>query len=302
MTSGMIFDIKRYAINDGPGIRVTVFFKGCPLRCAWCHNPESMRPGAERMYNRDKCIGCGQCIAACPGQACAMTPQGVAADMKLCLGCGGCASACPARATEMSGKKASVADIMQAVEKERIFIDRSGGGVTFSGGEPLMQPEFLTALLRESGRRGVHRAVDTTGYAKQQTLLEVAGHTDLFLYDLKMMSSRRHKQWTGVGNEIILENLRSLAGTGVRINIRLPLIRHVNDDGDNIQKTAEFIASLPGNARSVNILAYHNIMAGKYDRLGRPFDPGTMAEPDPAEVTAVAGIFTARGIDAVIGG
>ena len=302
MASGMIFDIKRYSINDGPGIRVTVFFKGCPLGCAWCHNPESVAPGVERMYNRGKCIGCGECVLTCPEQALIMTAEGIAADMKRCAGCGRCAEVCPCLAIEMSGRRVSVDEILRTVEKERIFIDQSGGGVTFSGGEPLHQPRFLTTLLKEAGSRGLHRAVDTTGYAKTRTLVEVAEHTDLFLYDVKMMDTERHKQWTGVGNELILDNLKTLAEIGARINIRLPLIKHVNDDGENIRQTAAFIASLPGGARTINILAYHNIMAGKYDRLGRSFDQGSMAEPATDEIAGIAAVFSGYGIDPVIGG
>ena len=157
-------------------------------------------------------------------------------------------------------------------------------------------------MLKAAGRQGLHRAVDTTGYAKTRTLLDVAAHTDLFLYDVKMMDPNRHKKWTGVSNAVILENLRILAKTGAKINIRLPLIKHVNDDEDNIRQTAAFLAGLPQGARCVNILAYHNIMAGKYDRLGRPFDPGDMAEPDPDEVAGVAAIFSDYGIESVIGG
>ena len=298
----LIFDVKRYAINDGPGIRMTFFLKGCPLSCVWCHNPESQSWRPQKMYSADKCIGCQTCVAVCPENACEMTPLGIVTDMKRCTVCGGCADVCPTKATEISGYMMSKAEIMAKIENERIFFDQSGGGVTFSGGEPLQHAEFLIELLDECGARGIHRTVDTTGLTKTEILLEVAKRTDLFLYDLKLMDSVRHKKWTGVPNEKILGNLKLLAATGAKINIRIPLIKGVNVDEENMRQTAVFVANLAGEKKAVNLLPYHNIAARKYQKLGGSYNPGDMAEPSEAEQQRSVKIFSEYGLDAVIGG
>ncbi len=302
MKTGLIFDIKHYCINDGPGIRVTVFFKGCPLRCAWCHNPESISGTIEKMYSKDKCIACSACVEVCPEQACTLTSGGVITDRKRCTGCGKCADICPTKATEMSGRIVTLDEVVAIVEKERIFFDQSGGGVTFSGGEPLYQPDFLRALLEEFGRRAIHRTVDTSGFVKEETLLEVAQHTDHFLYDLKIMDADRHRRWTGVDNHLIHSNLKALARTGASINIRIPVVKSVNDDDENISRTAAFVAQLPGEKKEVNILPYHNIMAGKHGKLGSIFAAGTMAEPSQSELRGMVRKFTDHGLHAVVGG
>lgn len=302
MHSGLIFDVKRYAINDGPGIRVAIFFKGCPLRCGWCHNPESISPEIQKMYNRDKCIGCRLCVEACPESCCELTADGIVTDLKQCTGCGCCAGACPTKATEMSGRQVTVNDIITIVEKERVFIEQSNGGVTFSGGEPLRQHHFLIEVLDALGDRSLHRAVDTSGFARTETLLEVARRTDLFLYDLKIMDPAKHKQWTGVDNFLILENLALLAANGANIIIRLPLIRGVNDDNQNIERAASFLAGLPGTGPAVNILPYHNIMTNKYLRLGTTYDSSRMAEPDGIDQARVIEIFARHGVKATLGG
>lgn len=302
MQSGLIFDVKKYAINDGPGIRIAIFFKGCPLNCRWCHNPESISTKIQKMYSPEKCIGCNACVMACPEEACTLTPNGITTDRERCTGCGICADICPTRATEMSGRLCTVEELAEVVEKERIFFDQSGGGVTISGGEPLLQPEFLIALLDELGSRSIHRAVDTTGFVKSETMLEVAKRTELFLYDLKLMDSERHKKWTGVDNTRILSNLKLLAETGTLINIRIPLVKGVNDDDENLKETAAFVAKLAGEKKKINILPYHNIAASKYLKLGEKYDPVEMAEPDEAEKARVIEIFKEQNLKVEIGG
>lgn len=298
----LIFDIKRYAINDGPGIRMTIFTKGCPLSCVWCHNPESQSPHGQKMYTADKCIGCQSCVEACPENACELTPNGIVTDTELCIVCGICADVCPTKASEVTGRMMSKAEIFAKIENERVFFDQSDGGVTFSGGEPLQHTEYLIEILDECGERGIHRTVDTTGLAKTETLLEVAKRTDHFLYDLKLMDSAKHKRWTGVPNEKILENLQTLAATGAKINIRIPLIKGVNTDEENIRQTAAFVANLDGEMKTVNLLPYHNLASRKYQKLGQDYDPSGMETPSQAEQQRCVEIFAEYGLEAIIGG
>ncbi|MEI6605038.1 MAG: glycyl-radical enzyme activating protein [Verrucomicrobiota bacterium] len=298
----VIFDVKPYSINDGPGIRITIFLKGCPLSCAWCHNPEGMSPVQQKLYTKTKCIGCSTCVENCPQQALRLTPEGIVTDTDLCKLCGICATVCPTKAIEISGRQVTVEEIMKVIRRETVTMDHSQGGVTISGGEPMMQSEFLIELLDACGREGIHRAVDTTGLSKPETLLEVAKRTELFLYDLKHMDSARHKQFTGVGNERILSNLRVLADSGANINIRIPLIKGVNADEANLSDTAQFVAALAGAKKLVSLLPYHNIAAHKYNKLGQEFDGGEMQEPPAEDLEMARRIFAQHGLVAAVGG
>ncbi|MEI7897261.1 MAG: glycyl-radical enzyme activating protein [bacterium] len=296
MSDALIFDIKRYAINDGPGIRVVVFFKGCNLQCAWCHNPEGISVGREKMYTPSKCIKCGTCVEVCPENAITLHSDGITTDTDLCTLCGQCADVCPTKAIEMSGKSMTVQEIMEIIEKERPFFEQSGGGVTFSGGEPLLHSKMLIELLDECGKRNIHRAVDTAGAVKTEILMEVACRTDLFLFDLKMMDSVLHEQWTGITNELILQNLKILSGTGVPLIIRIPMIGGVNDHEENIRATAELLASLPGKTPEVHLLPYHAIAQHKYAKLGREAAFAELEEPGQEVLDRIRGWFQEYGI------
>ena len=299
--SGIVFDIKRYAIHDGPGIRTTVFFKGCPFVCAWCHNPESKASQAQILYTRKRCIGCVKCVEACPRDALTLTIDGIRTDDEKCLRCGICDAACPAQARELAGRRQSVADLMAVIEKDVLFYDQSGGGVTFSGGEPLVQVEFLTALLTACGTRGIHRAVDTTGYTDTDTLMKIAERTDLFLFDLKIMDPEKHRIHTGVSNEQILKNLQTLAERKIPIIIRLPLIPGVNDDADNLAQTGSFVAGLDG-VRQIDILPYHRAAAGKYLKMNVPDPASGISVPDAEQVQAAIECLEGFGLQVNIGG
>jgi pyruvate formate lyase activating enzyme len=282
---------------------VTVFFKGCPLNCFWCHNPESKSLYRQKLYNATKCIGCRSCVIACPEQALTLDKEkGIITDIEKCKLCGTCASVCPAKATEMSGEEMNLEKIMAFIKKETVLMDSSEGGVTFSGGEPLYHSELLLELLKECGREGIHRVVDTSGFTKTETLLEVAQHTELFLYDLKHMDSLLHKQFTGVPNETILSNLKALSENGSEINIRIPLIEGVNADEKNMKNTAAFVSSLPGKAKTINLLPYHSIASRKYEKLGLTFNEDGLKEPSKETISNCENIFTAHGLKTIVGG
>ncbi len=302
MKQALIFDIKRYAINDGPGIRITIFLKGCPLSCKWCHNPESQSPEVQKLYTASKCIGAQDCIQICPNDSLTLTPNGIVTDYEICNLCGLCADACPTKAIEMSGKMYDIDELMRIIERERVHIDQSGGGVTISGGEPLMFPDFLIQLLKACGEKNIHRTVDTCGFADTEIVLEVAQHTDLFLYDLKMMDSKKHKKWTGVGNNLILKNLKILAENKSNINIRIPLIKNVNSDKIELSEMAKFITELPLENPKVNLLPYHNFAANKYIKMGSNYDKLKLEEPSEKEQNQAINIFKQFGIEAEVGG
>ena len=300
----LIFDIKRYALHDGPGIRTTLFLKGCPLRCVWCHNPESWDPKPQKIYKISKCIGCGSCVAACPQHALELTPKGIVPTSNPCLLCGKCADECPALALEMSGRDWPMDELMAEVEKERGVMEDSGGGVTLCGGEPLMDPDYALALLRELGRRGFHRAVDTSLHVSPDTVRASAKECELFLVDLKVMDPETHRKYTGVSNDRILANLRLLSELGASYFIRIPLIREVNADAANLVATADFLAALPTPPLEVDLLPYHDTGKGKHERMWSTYNPHhyPFTSPSGEELEAAAEIFRSYGFTARNGG
>ena len=279
-----IFDIKRFAINDGPGIRTTLFIKGCPLRCVWCHNPEGWTTEPQVLFKQSKCIRCGACLE-----------KGFIVDD------------CPTTAREICGREYSMDELMTEVEKERAVMENSGGGVTLCGGEPLMHPEGTLEVLRELGRRGFHRTVDTTLYAKPEVVDAVAAECELLLIDLKLMDSDKHRLYTGVGNELILENIRRVAETGHPFVIRIPLIEGINADDENIEATAQFLSSLSiSEALVTHLLPYHDVGKDKHRRMmpPTPYNPQgyPMAVPSEETMQRCRQQLESHGLRVVIGG
>lgn len=299
--SGTLFAIKRYALHDGPDLRVTIFFKGCPLSCQWCHNPEGMDTGLRILSLPAKCVGCGECSRACPQHALSPGSAGMLRNLALCTTCGTCAEVCPALAHEAVGRQWSVPEVMDEIEKELPFFTGTRGGVTFSGGEPLAQPEFLERMLIACGQLGLHRAVDTSGFASAGTVRSIARHTDLFLFDVKHMDPVIHRRVTGVDNAPILSNLTLLAQSGAQLQLRLPLIPGVNDDADNIERTGRFAASLPG-VRDIDVLPYHSAAKSKYAKLGLPYPGDHIPPSDPQSVSRAVSLLQNCGLSVRIGG
>jgi len=299
--SGLVFHVQKYSIHDGPGIRTTVFLKGCPLCCAWCHNPESQLARPEVVVVENRCAGCGECRRACPFGESAPGQGAMPAEAAQCLLCGQCAEACPTGARHIIGQRRTIAEIMEAVLRDRVFYEESGGGVTFSGGEPLTQPGFLKSLLEACRAEGLRTAVDTCGFACTEVLLEVAGLSDLVLYDLKLMDDARHRQYTGVSNGPILANLRALAQAHRNIWLRVPVIPGINDREEDWQAAAGFAAGLQG-LRQVNLLPYHNLGLSKSRRRSHPESLGNAATPGPEQMERAAEYFRQCGLDVKVGG
>jgi pyruvate formate lyase activating enzyme len=300
--AGVVFDVKRGSADDGPGIRTTVFLKGCPLRCAWCHNPEGLDPRPVLSVSLGRCIGCGACAAACPEGAITWADDGApCVDRARCTACGCCVDVCPTAACELRGASWSSAALVDEIARDRPFFDASGGGVTFSGGEPLAQPAFLLDCLRMCRERGLHAAVDTSGYAAHSVALAVAAAADLVLFDLKHPDPALHEQFTGAPLGVIADNLRALDAAGARLWIRVPVIPGVNDDAAARDGFVALLGTLR-RAHPVWLLPYHETAAAKYARLGRVygFEPSAVR---PAEgVPALAVALRAAGHDVRIGG
>lgn len=302
MKSGIIFDIKKYAIHDGPGIRTTVFLKGCPLHCWWCHNPEGQAAEPELTYQSGKCvIDCTQCIDACPTGAISRTESGIEIDRKACRLEAECVEACPAGALKLSGRTVTTAEIMEEILKDQIFYENSGGGVTFSGGEPLIQLDFLDSLLLSCRKEDIHRVVDTSGYVPFDSFERIADKVNLFFYDLKIMDDSKHQQATGVSNRLILDNLKRLDKTGAAIQIRIPVVPGFNSTRENACQTGEFLKNF-SHVKMINLLPYHRAATQKYRSLGKTFMYPETKTPTGESVRKLKAVLESFGFPVQIGG
>ena len=299
---GLIFDIKRYAIHDGSGIRTTVFMKGCPLKCWWCHNPEGISSSKDLIYFEYKCIRCKTCVHVCPVSAIAFEGEKQVINRAACIKCGACADSCPTGALKLVGYEITVEELMKEIEKDIILYDHSGGGVTFSGGEPLFQPLFLKEALKECKKRDIHTALDTSGYASPEVFESLMDHVDLFLYDLKLLDDKEHQKYTGVSNKIIKKNLITLVkkGRGKDTIIRFPVIPGITDTKKNINMLLNFVSYLK-EINEIDILPFHDV-SEKYSRLGKKYKMKIYTAPSEEKLKYIKEKLEENGFYVKIGG
>ena len=298
--TGTVFDIQRFSVHDGPGIRTLVFLKSCPLRCRWCSNPESQRVGPDLLHVVSRCLRCGRCVAACPTGALRLTEPGIEVDDAGCTMCGVCADVCPARAMGIAGREMSVQDVLSQVERDRLFYEHSGGGMTLSGGEPLLQPDFALALLKCARTRGIHTAVETTGCTDPATGMRVLSKTDLILYDIKHLDEATHRAGTGVTNRAILQNAELASQLGISMIVRTPVIPGFNDDPHDILAIGRFALKL--GLTQMHLLTYHRYGASKYASLRRTYVLTDLAPPGKEHLDALRVGLESLGLRVRIGG
>lgn len=303
MVNGIIFDIKRYAIHDGPGIRTTIFMKGCPLNCWWCHNPEGISPNPELMYFEYKCIHCYTCSHVCPEKAITFDENEThTVEREKCTVCGICSNACPTSALKVVGQSISVGELLDEIEKDIQLYDNSNGGVTFSGGEPLFQPAFLKEILKACKDYYIHTAVDTSGYTSKEILRSLLPYVDLFLYDLKLFDEKKHLKYTGVSNKIIKENLSFLIEKGSNIVLRFPVITYITDTDENVKGWMEFLSKMNINQiEEIDLLPYHDV-SEKFHRLGKEYKMKIHRAPSEETLKWIREEFESLGLRVKIGG
>lgn len=300
----LITDIQKYSIHDGDGIRTTVFFKGCRLKCVWCHNPETQSHRRELLYNQEKCVGCGACEAVCPSKAITMQDGKAWTDRTRCTACGACTDVCNLNLREIAGKEYTVNELVKELRKDEMFYEESGGGVTLSGGEVMTADmDFIEALVKKLNRLGISVTIDTCGQAPYENFQRILPYVDTFLYDVKTMDEAVHKQYMGAGNELILSNLEQLSRAGARIYIRIPTIKEVNGNDRAMTDIIEFLQGKKIHAERVNLLPYHNTGSGKYQRIGKCYEGQDLHAPDKEEMQHFVELFLAAGFhDVRIGG
>ena len=299
--SGIVFDIRRYSIHDGPGIRTAVFLKGCPLSCWWCHNPEGQSTKIEILKRDNRCIHCGECLSICQYGAIRQVGDQILFDRTKCTVCGECIDECYAEALELVGKRMSIAEVIKAIKADLPFYEQSNGGVTFSGGEPLLQPQFLHGLLAASHQLGIHTAVDTCGYASWKTIASLHEEVDLFLYDIKVLDDQLHRKYTGVSNQLILENLRRLSELDSKIIVRFPVIPGINDDEVHVRGLANLVKGLE-HIQEIDVLPYHSSAINKYNSLGLNYPLEGLLSPQDEQLQEIVQILEDAGLNVKIGG
>ncbi|MCG6911443.1 MAG: glycyl-radical enzyme activating protein [Deltaproteobacteria bacterium] len=301
--NGVVFNIQHYAIHDGPGIRTTVFLKGCPLGCLWCQNPESQDLKPVIFFNAEKCTGCGMCTEVCPENAIQIVAEKSVTDRSRCKGTGECAAICPNEARSLMGRTMSGLEVFEDVNADAVFYQNSGGGVTLSGGDPVAQPAFATDILKRCQNAGIHTAVETCGFAKWQTLKNILRYVDLVLYDIKHMDPVKHRAFTNVSNELILDNAKKIRRQlELPMLARIPVIPGYNDSPDMLKTAAQFIARELGTAVNVHLLPYHRLGEAKYERLEKPGQRIRIVPPEDSHMQEVKGVFAAEGLTVYIGG
>lgn len=300
---GVVFNIQTYSIHDGPGIRTTVFVMGCPLRCSWCQNPESQLFTPQLFYESKKCTGCGNCVEACPNGAIELYEGRSRTNRDICTGMGNCTEVCPVEARNRIGRYTSAGEIFREVMEDKVFYEKSGGGITLGGGEPLACPDFTVALLRLCKNAGIHTALDTCGYAQWEVMKRVLNYVDLVLYDIKHMDSVTHQEYTEVSNELILDNLKRIHHElSLPVLVRIPIIPGYNDSLENLQATARFVATNLDPSKKVHLLPFHRLGESKYLRLERQVRPVSIDPPSEEDMRRHLEIFSSFGLNAYKGG
>jgi pyruvate formate lyase activating enzyme len=297
----IIFNIQKFSVHDGPGIRSVVFLKGCPLRCQWCANPESTNAFPELMYYPKKCIGCRKCLAVCKNGAVRLAGEQLVFERDLCKNCGSCAEQCYSAAREMTGREYDVESVKKEVDKDIVFFKNSGGGVTFSGGEPLLWPDFIEKLAKYYKGMGISVAIETCGYVPWKNFEKIIDYIDLVMFDLKFMQSEKHLEYLGYSNELIINNLIGVSKL-VDTTIRIPIIPGVNDCKEDIIAFGEFLYSLSGRVKRVEILPYHDFAINKYEGLGRKYLLNDLKVPDNEYMARIKNILEKYGLQVQIGG